>query len=175
MTSQEPPDRPDQQAGDADLSPHPLVPGLDELEEETDGLTTLLGFIGPSPKEGRVRVYLELSFSSYCEVANDDVVKTAPVDANDAHSPTIVWIKNSAQVGLVKVGRLTGDASFVSGAIRRRYRGRAVPADLTVKAESIDPCTEWFDCWPTPLPPKGTSWECYSESIPCPQPSRMFC
>jgi hypothetical protein len=160
-------------AGEKDLSPHPLAPRLEEVEPEADGLTTLRGFIGESRKGGRVRVYLDLSGTSYCEVAADDVVRTAPVDANDQHSPTTVWIKESAQVNLVQVSRLSGEASFIKGALRNRYGGQELSAAAN---RVVLPASDYFwDCLPPPPPPPGTSWTCFSKSIPCPEPSGMFC
>lgn len=133
-----------------DLSPHPLVPRGDEVGAQPDeGLSTLVGFIGPSEKDARIRVYLDLTFASYCEVATGDIVQTAPVDANDENSPSIVWVNSSAQVGLVSVGRLTGDATFVTGAIRNRHYRRAARRDLRAGADTAFPCmafTEYFDC-----------------------------
>ena len=177
MGSEEAPDRPPSDRPEVDLSPHPLVPGREQLDAQAgeESLTTIVGFVGPSRSEDRVRVYLDLSFSSYFDVAAADVVQTARVDANDENSPTIVWVGSSAQVGLVRIGRLTGDASFVTGAIRQRHGRGARSARAMTLAASMDPCTDWFDCIPKPVPPDPTSWECFSNSIPCPEPTGMFC
>jgi hypothetical protein len=151
MASEEGPgqsDRPDR----VDLTPHPLVPPLEELgAEPDDGLSRLVGFIGPSEKDARIRIYLDLSFASYCEVASADVVQTAPVDVNDSNSPSIVWVKDSAQMRLVSIRRLQGDATLVTGAIRDRYYRRAarrlVPAEEDTFEDTVPPV-----CEPKPKP-----------------------
>lgn len=162
MSSEEQPDRPADQTGEVDLTPHPLVPGLERDQTHADeGLTTLVGFIGPARTDDRVRVYLDLSFASYCDVAKADIVQTAPVDANDENSPSTVWVNSSAQMRLVSVGRLTGDASFVTGAIRSRHFRRGARYASANRPNTEFPCTIFFICDPKPLPPRpGSNWEC---------------
>jgi hypothetical protein len=96
-----------------------------------------------------IRVYLDLSFNSFCEVQRADVTRTAPVDGRDPNSPSMVWVGRSAHVRLVSVGRLTGPASFVTGRIRSRYyaasRPRVVGEDDTAYPWG-GVCTELFDC-----------------------------
>jgi hypothetical protein len=162
MGSEERPERPPR----VDLRPHRLVPSRDEIEGAPyGGLNTIVGYVGASANEGQVRIYLDLSFGSYCEVASSDVVQTAPVDANDENSPTVVWVKSSAQVELV--GRLTGDASFISGRIRKRFLPRA-SAEAVTLTNTFPQCSEVFFCptedpCSTPLcpPPESSSpWGC---------------
>jgi hypothetical protein len=142
-----------------------LVPSRDEIEAGPDGgLNTIVGYVGPAANADQVRIYLDLSFGSYCEVASSDVVQTAHVDANDENSPTVVWVKSSARVGLV--GRLTGDASFISGTIRKRFLPRATAQALSESTAPV--CSELFFCpsedvCTTPLcpPPASSSpWGC---------------
>ena len=160
-----------------DLTPHRMAPRADgrEIDGAGDGLVTLTGFVGESTKEGYVRVYLDLSFTSYCEVATADVVKTKRVDAADEDSPTVLWVTASAQMGLVSVGRLSGSASFVSGAIRSRY-GRG-PKPVAASLPDTDyPCTVFFICKQPPEPSDwcGSDW-CLSEGVPCPTTREIFC
>jgi len=166
-----------------DLTPHPLTPREEEeAAEKLDALTKMVGFIGSSKKDGRVRVYLDMSWSRYIEVSREDVVRTAPVDASDEQSPTVIWVKASAQVGYVTVKRLTGNASFVKGAIQRRYSPRRSVGRRTSGRRfaqqrpraneppfSLDPCTEYYDCFPPPPPTDvcPPSIECLTESGVC--------
>src|SRR5690242_4457395 len=110
-----------------DLSPHRLVPAREKLDAAPDGrlsdLNTIVGYIGPADDTDQVRIYLDLTFRRYCDVASSDVVQTAPVDASDENSPTIVWVPSTARVALV--GRMTGDASFISGRLRKQFLPRA--------------------------------------------------
>ena len=151
MPANEGPGPPDRQK--VDLTPHRLAPRLEDSQlRADDGLSTLVGFIGHSEQDGSVRVYLDLRFASYVEVRAGDVVQTAPVDAIDENSPSIVWVSSSAQLRLVSIGRLTGDATFVTGAIRSRYYRQAARRALSAKPETIFPCmglTDFFDCEPT--------------------------
>jgi len=108
-----------------DLTPHRLAPRPEADAESESGLTTIVGFVGSSSMDGGVRVYLDLSFASYYEVAATDVVRTKAVDSDDPDSPRALWIRSSAQLDLVRTDRLSGSASFVTGAIRRRFSARA--------------------------------------------------
>lgn len=154
-----------------DLAPHPLAPEPERAQpaEAADALTTLVGFVGRSAVEGHVRVYLDLSFTSYCEVATADIARTRPVDPGDEESPTVIWVKSSARMGMVSVGRLSGNAAYVTGAIRARHRQRAVRR-VPVANASLDPCTQWFDCWRDTAafcPAPDSDW-CLTEGVPCP-------
>jgi hypothetical protein len=157
-----------------DLTPHRLVPAREELDAGPDGglsgLNTIVGYIGPSEDAGRVRIYLDLSFRRYCEVASSDVVQTASVDANDENSPTTVWVRSTARVALV--GRMTGDASFISGTLRKQFLPRA--AAQAVRGSTAPACSELFFCptadpCSTPLcpPPSSSSpWGCDAVVLP---------
>ena len=101
------------------LTPHPWAPRLEEGEEEHDSaITTIVGFVGSARRQAHIRIYLDLTFSSYCEVAVADVMRTRPVDPDDDVSPTVVWVKASAHVSLMYLGRFSGSASYVTGRIR---------------------------------------------------------
>jgi hypothetical protein len=119
-----------------DLTPHPLAPD----PEDDDGLadpavTVVVGYLGRARDDAHVRIYADLSFSGYYELLAADVTSTSSVDPTDEASPTAVYLRASAEVSFVRVTRLSGSASFVSGAIRSRYgqgrqpRGRFVPAE----------------------------------------------
>lgn len=110
----------------SDLTPHRLIAKLGEDSLQTGGLAVIVGYVGSSQTQGRVRVYLDLSLGDYCEVARGDVVKTAPVDASDENSPTIVWVNGTARVEVVKVLRMTAEAAFISGSIQSEHLREAV-------------------------------------------------
>src|SRR5262245_11630674 len=117
------------------LTPHPLAPE----PEDDDGLadptvTMFVGYLGRARDDAHVRLYADLSFSGYYELLAADVVSTSSVDPADEASPTTVYLRASAEIRFVRVTRLSGSASFVSGAIKSRYGqrrqsgGRFVPA-----------------------------------------------
>jgi hypothetical protein len=110
---------------EVNLAPHRLSPRpRNKADLPDEGLTTVVGFIGDAEDAERVRVYLNLGFDSYVEMAKSDVIRTALVDSQDENSPTIVWVSNKAQVSLVSVGRMGGNADLVTGRIRSRYGSR---------------------------------------------------
>jgi hypothetical protein len=161
-----------------DFTPHRMAPRArtDSGEDSNAGMAVLTGFVGESAQAGHIRLYLDLSFSSYCEIATKDVVKTKKVDASDDDSPTVLWVTGAAQVGLVRVGQTSGTASFISGAIRDGHAARrATYAERAMALSSEFPCSmDLFDCEVPggPLPSNG--W-CYSVQI-CPPPgSGIFC
>jgi len=63
------------------------------------GTRLLAGFVGKGDAEGRIRIYPDLSFGSYYDVAESDVVHSVPLPA--ASSPlggSYVWVKRGAEV-----------------------------------------------------------------------------
>ena len=82
----------------------------------------------------------------------------------------MVSVNSSAQLRLVSIGRLTGDATFVTGAIRSRHYHQAARRALTAKPKTIFPCmglTEFFDCEPTIESfDRDSTILCYSTNYP---------
>jgi hypothetical protein len=62
--------------------------------------TLLAGFVGKGDAEGRVRIYPDLSFGTYYDVAEADVVHSVPLPAESSpHGGSYVWVKAGAQIG----------------------------------------------------------------------------
>jgi hypothetical protein len=146
-----------------DLTPHPLAP-----EPEDDGLadpavTVVVGYLGRARDDAHVRIYVDLSFSGYYELLAADVTSTSSIDLADEASPTAVYLRASAEVSFVRVTRLSGSASFVSGAIRSRYGPRRPPRGRFVPAEQ-EPHSLFGYC-PPPAPTE----------ISCVCPTDAFC
>lgn len=116
-------DRADQpsQYDEPEIRRHPLAPTFDEAAADESGYETLVGFMGDSPREGRVRVYFDLTFRSYCEVDTADIRHTKPLDPADDNGAAVVVVRADADLEYVRVDRVSGSASFVSGAIRARH------------------------------------------------------
>ncbi len=120
-----------------DLTPHPLAPEPEDFDGLPDrAVSVIVGYVGRARDDAHVRIYLG-SFSAYYELLTADVVSTSSVDASYEASPTSVYVRASAEVSFVQLSRLSGSASFVSGAIRSRY-GRGVRAGGYV-AEIYEP------------------------------------
>ncbi|MCG5435225.1 hypothetical protein [Micromonospora foliorum] len=150
---------------EVDLTPHPLAPHPDAERTADENLTMIVGFVGDSAKVGQIRVYLDLSFNNFYEFSGEDVVKTKSVDPEGADSPRVLWVRSSAQVGLVRTDRTSGNASFVVGALRARFASRAV----SISREFGDPIFE--DPYAQGDGGHGTDW-CYSVNPHlCPPPT----
>jgi hypothetical protein len=145
-----------------DLTPHPLAPRLDSVEADGQeaAFSILVGFIGPARQASRVRVYLDLSFGSYCELATGDVVRTRPVDPTDDEGPVAVSVRSSAEMQLVQIGRVTGTADFVTGAIRSSYARRAVYQKPYVENSVICPSSPSMCPFPGPPQPATPLFYC---------------
>jgi hypothetical protein len=149
-----------------DLTPHPLAPAPEDDGLADPAVAILVGYLGRARDDALVRVYVDLSFSGYYELLAADVTSTSSVDPADEMSPTAVHLRASAEVSFVRVTRLSGSASFVSGAIRSRYRPRRPPRGRFVPAiyTAVDHCPSYPDnaCLPPSLNPCLTNIACPS-------------
>ena len=105
----------------ADLKTHPLVEKLLQSGGEPRALVSLIGYVGPSKKEGHVRLYSGLDFQSYYEIPREHVVLAEAIDADDDNSPTQLLLKAEATVDLVQTSTQTGPASYLAGSIAGAY------------------------------------------------------
>jgi hypothetical protein len=108
------------------LEPHPLVEKLVSSGAQPGEHVTIVGYIGRSPGEGRVRVYLNLALSSYCDVAASDILTAAPVDSTNETSPSIIWVKLGAKIDRVDTSR---SGTVLGGQIQQNYlpHARVIP------------------------------------------------
>ena len=105
------------------LEPHPLVEKLVSSGAQPGEIVTIVGYIGRSPSEGRVRVYLNLALSSYCDVAASDILTAAPVDSTSEISPSIIWVKFGAKIDRVDISR---SRTVLGGQIQQNYLHQAM-------------------------------------------------
>jgi hypothetical protein len=106
------------------LEPHPLVKKLLSSGAQPGENVTIVGYIGRSPGKGRVRVYLNLALSSYCDVAASDILTVAPVDSTSEMSASIIWVKLGAQIDRVDTNR---SRTVLGGQIQQNYLHQAMP------------------------------------------------
>lgn len=147
-----------------DLTPHRLAPARGA---DLGGLTTIVGYAGEGRSDAHIRVYVNLSMTGYYEVEVADVVRTQQVDREDPDSPRRLWIKADAQIRVVQVDQMTGPASFVQGAMRKRYAAR-LASDPTVQKSSEFPCTVFWICDPSPIAiteATGGTWPCSGTDV----------
>ncbi|MER7772615.1 hypothetical protein [Kitasatospora sp. NPDC096140] len=121
-----------------DLSPHSFTPRPGS-EPSGDNLTVLVGYVGTGPTDDLIRLYVDVTLASYYEFAADDVVRTASVDPDNADSPRRLWIRDAAQVRLVRVNQVTGPAAFLQGRLRSRFASRLVSRAIHQKEPESDP------------------------------------
>lgn len=141
-----------------ELSFHPLAPQEPVPAPSANPPVRIVGFIGRGYTGDHIRVYTDLSFSSYYELSPEAVVQASAVDADDPNSPAVVLVDGGALVEFVRTSTIRGSAAYVAGAIRRQLMAlssvhRAGFAPLAAET--------WEQrCWPTPPPPPQTNWEC---------------
>ena len=80
-----------------DLEINPLLSRL--LSHDVDAIV-FRGYVGPSKKEGTIRLYPTLAFLNvFIEIGLADVVETAPAPTTALpHNGTIVWVRSDAEV-----------------------------------------------------------------------------
>jgi hypothetical protein len=119
---------------------HPLTEKLHPDPDRFGGRATVVGYPGPSPQAGRVRVYLDTTFTSYYELDAAAVLDTAPAKANDENSPTVVVIESSTPVDVVRVESGQTQARYLEGSITRGYLPPAAAARAAGAAEQQARC-----------------------------------
>jgi len=91
--------------------------------DPTAGTPTLLaGYVGKGAAEGRVRIYPDLSFGSYYDVAEADVVHSVPLPVESSpHGGSYVWVKPGANV---QQGPVAGASANLLAAALPRTQAR---------------------------------------------------
>jgi hypothetical protein len=114
---------------DVDLSTHPLVAERNvdpsEIEPPPPELASLVGYVGPSRRDGSVRLYQDLTFRSYYEIPSESVVSTKPVNPDDENSPTQVQVEPDTKIEVVTVSVQSVEARYLSGSISGGLYGAA--------------------------------------------------
>ena len=91
-----------------------LVPDPTKLPD----LVVLRGYLGKSTRAGFSRLYVDLSFSEFVEVADEDVLAKRSLAANlDPLGVTVLWVKRNATVLRATVCLAEEQAAFLKGAI----------------------------------------------------------
>jgi hypothetical protein len=118
-------------ASSVDTSTHPLVTAVLGDSDPPADKVVLIGYFGPSKRPNSVRLYLGLDFMSYYEIPLDGVsiIATEPVDPSDPHSATRVIVKGDAQLELVYISGIRGEAEFLQGNITGSLLARAIGSE----------------------------------------------
>ena len=110
------------------LTPHPLVVKLHPDPDSPTDTVALIGYFGPSKKADSVRLYADLTFRRYYDLPTNGIAHTEPSDSKDENSPTIVMVLAGTKLEVVETSAQSVEASYVQGAIARRYLAGASPA-----------------------------------------------
>jgi hypothetical protein len=158
------------QGGDVDLSTHPLVAARkvdpSEIEPPPPEATALVGYIGPSRREGSIRLYQDLTFRNYFEIPVDAVLSTAPVNPDDENSPTLVRVDPEAKVEVVSISVQSVEARYLSGAIAGGfYAATAGPAAPAVLCTNIT--THMPSCVAGPPPGPAAACTVVATTLGC--------
>ena len=106
---------------DEDIHTHPLVAKLLGSGDPPRDSGVLVGYFGPSKKEGHVRLYLGLDFRDYAEIPASRILYTHPAEPDDEESPTKVLIDGDAELELIHIASATVAASFLQGGIAHAH------------------------------------------------------
>jgi hypothetical protein len=108
-----------------DLSPDSIVEQLHPDTEITEAAVTLTGYLGPSSTDDNVRLYSNLSFTSYYEIPKDGILGRAKADPKDEDSATVLRVKSDTRLDIVNSTRRTIEANALSGSITGNYLSTA--------------------------------------------------
>lgn len=96
-----------------------LVPDPTKLPD----LVVLRGYLGTTTRKGFSRLYVDVSFSAFVEVADDDVVARRSLAADqDPLGVTVLWVKRNATVLRATIGAAEQQAAFLKGGITSALR-----------------------------------------------------
>jgi hypothetical protein len=153
--------------GGADIPFHPLVTKLLGAAGEPQDFVTLVGYIGPSKKEGHVRLYTGLDFQTYYEVPREGIASTEAVDRADDNSPTRLMIHADATIEVVQTSKQSGPASYLAGSIAGTYLAGAAAASIPAAVLPIPTRYTICRCWITvPTQCHCTWWQCPGLTAP---------
>jgi hypothetical protein len=99
---------------DVDLTPHPLVAKLisNPANPPPDSVK-LEGYLGPSSRDGYVRVYLDLTFKAYFEIPKNGIIHADRADPTNESKPTTILIDSATKLDLIH----SLEASYLKGKI----------------------------------------------------------
>jgi hypothetical protein len=145
---------PDPSPHQPNFSTHPLVTKLRGDSDTPPSLVALTGYFGPSKKADSIRLYPSLDFQSYFEIPKAAIVATTPVDAEDADSPTVVYVKAGTPVDSVQTSTQPVE-SYLQGGITGGYLGAIAPLAMPYPSKYCTTICSFYctfeHCRPTPM------------------------
>jgi len=98
---------------DLDLTPHPIISKLLPDPDHPPDSVVLVGYLGPSKKEGCVRFYSDLEFRAYVEIPTSGILHHDTVSPSLESGPTKMILHATTKLELVVIL----EASFLKGDI----------------------------------------------------------
>lgn len=158
--------------GPEDLEPDPIVEKLvSGPSEPAEPMLVLEGLLGPSARDGYLRLYRTQDLTDYAEFREVDVFHRERVTKEqrpfEGLESTKLWIRRSAQVTRTRTESRQVQASFLTGDIGPDLTAEAdrTAEVLGAEAAEVPPIipTESVWCPPTSGPRCGSRrWYCWS-------------
>ena len=142
--------------GGPNFAPDPIVRELNPGGDDMHGSVSLAGYVGPSRTSGNIRLYTDLSFNTYYELATTAVVSRSRVNKSDDDSPSVLRIRGDSRLQLVNVSSRTVEAGALDGTICREHFPTAARG-----AHGMTPGVQGF----TSDPNVCTGLACYTISV----------
>ena len=165
------------------VPPHPIVAKLKPSVDAPANMVSLMGYFGPSKRDGYMRLYADLSFSCYYEIPVDAIAYAQPTDREDENSLTRVLVPATTQLDVVTTNIQTVQAAYLQGSIVSQYlsiespfvsSGAPYPVGLGPQTRQGCFTVFWEPGCGGPLktsncPPPRTQWTCPIRTLdpPC--------
>jgi hypothetical protein len=126
-----------------DLTPDQMLTELlDEFGDLKD-VVVLAGHLGPSNRDGHVRLYPELDYRTYFEVPKTAILRRERLEPAPGGKPTRIVVDASAKLEVVQIVEQTIEASFLRGPIASAHSLGTGQARDDSKSTTCCVCTFW--------------------------------
>jgi hypothetical protein len=152
------------------LKIHELARELIKKVDNPPNLVMLIGYIGESKSQDRVRLYLNLNFDEYVEVLRKDIRHTKEADKDMIEfGGTCIWVDKTATITHTKLQASEVRAEFLKGTISTSYLRETRRARRGIFAFPMPPpLEEPGGPTPTPNPCRSLPNEpCYTPLVIC--------
>ena len=116
-------------SGQIETPTHKLVSSLLGETPPPYDSAVLIGFFGPSQKDGYVRLYVTLDLRSYYEISRDEIAYKEQVEPGNDNSPTRVLIKNASGLERKQILVVSPETSFVKGSVASEEKTASEDSD----------------------------------------------
>ena len=131
------------------LADNPLITQL--INRGAEELITLRGFIGPTARDGYIRVYPRIgNLGDSVEIAKSDIIHAVKAPRSSLGA-VIVWVKKDARISVHRVNQREATGPEPNSMVelrkgRLRMRMKATQAREQVCFSVCMDCLSWCDC-----------------------------